>query len=113
MTNKDLTQNEKDFIMAYYYSVADTLNFSTLTDVNDSLNWDIKKAKGVFGSLTKKGLINPKADLSENNEDVMGNTEALSELMNQGDLVDEFGFRFESDNQEYDYLHKLEYLKAL
>jgi len=105
MENTTLTQNEKNFIIAYYHSVADTLNYSLLEDIHrwregkDLLS--LKQYKGVLGSLVKKGLF-------ENYEgDYIANSCKFNDTVDMDKLAQEFGYSFDPDDLDYDYLTPL------
>lgn len=100
---ENLTTFEKQFIMAYFHSVSETLNFSTLIDVADCMkDTTIEQAKGIMGSLVKKGIMRPDADISESGHSTVGAGNKLFSIMPR--LAKEFGYAFDGEDTEYEYL---------
>ena len=106
-TTVSLTKLEKDFIIAYFESVATTLNYSRLEDVAYWLKeLTIEQAKGVLGSLVHKGVFDPAADTYDANfqrYDVMGMTSLVtSEQLDE--IAAERGMYFDFEDIDYDYI---------
>jgi hypothetical protein len=109
-TTVTLTKLEKDFIISFYCSVANTLNYSTVQDVADMMSdLTINQVKGVFGSLVSKGVFDPQADIYDANfekYDTIGMTGLISSEQ-LDEIAKEFGFYFDFDDFDYDYLKSI------
>lgn len=109
-TTVTLTKLEKDFIISFYCSVANTLNYSTVKDVADMMSdLTINQVKGVFGSLVSKGVFDPQADIYDANfekYDTIGMTGLISSEQ-LDEIAKEFGFYFDFDDFDYDYLKSI------
>lgn len=106
-TTVNLTTLEKNFIIAYFESVATTLNYSRIEDVAYWLKpLTIEQVKGVFGSLVHKGVFDPAADTYDANfqtYDVMGMTSLItSEQLDE--IAAERGMYFDFEDIDYDYI---------
>jgi hypothetical protein len=106
----NLTKLEKDFIISFYHSVANTLNYSTIQDVADMMSeLTINQVKGVFGSLVNKGVFDPQADIYDANlqkYDTIGMTDLISSKQ-LDEIAKEFGFYFDFEDFDYDYLKSI------
>jgi hypothetical protein len=102
-----LTKLEKDFIISFYCSVANTLNYSTVQDVAGMMSeLTINQVKGVFGSLVNKGVFDPQADIYDANYekyDTIGMTGLMSSEQ-LDEIAKEYGLYFDFDDLDYDYL---------
>ena len=103
-----LTKLEEQFIIAFYSSVEDTLNYSRVSDVHMA-GLTTNQVKGVFGSLVAKGVFKPDADMYEGNGEsyeTIGMTDLLSnEEMNE--IAKKYGMYFDFEDMDYDYLKPL------
>jgi hypothetical protein len=106
-TKVSLTKLEKEFIIAYFESVAETLNYSRLEDVAYWLKpLTIEQAKGVFGSLVNKGVFDPAADTYDANfekYDVMGLTSLVTWEQLQ-EIAAERKMYLDFEDIDYDYI---------
>jgi hypothetical protein len=106
----NLTKLEKNFIISFYCSVENTLNYSTVQDVADMMNeLTTNQVKGIFGSLVNKGVFNPQADIYDANcekYDTIGMTGLISSEQ-LDEIAKEFGFYFDFDDLNYEYLKSI------